>query len=253
MQCKICNGKTKFAKELTLMGKHRAIYNRCENCNFMFAENPHWLKEAYEDPINTTDTGYVLRNVYLSKITLILFTFLFGTKKTYLDYAGGYGMLARLMRDYGLNFLTYDPFTKNLFAKGFEYKNQEISAVTCFECFEHLENPITELEKILKISNNIFFSTRLLPKEIPDSSWEYYGIEHGQHISFYSTKTLRYIAEKYKLNYYTNNDNLHLLTKKKINKYLFKVILKLNKIQLDLFIRKTLSSKTSSDSEFLKK
>jgi hypothetical protein len=46
----------------------------------------------------------------------------------------------------------------------------------------------------------------------------------GQHISFYSVDTLRFIAKKYNLNFYTNGKSFHLFTKIKINKFLFKIL-----------------------------
>jgi hypothetical protein len=235
-----------------VMNAHNADYQLCDNCGFMFVDNPTWLEEAYASPINLSDTGYVMRNIYLSKKTLVLFSVLFGTKKNYLDYAGGYGMLTRIMRDYGLNYFNDDVYTENLFAQGFEFEDQKITALTCFECFEHLPNPIEEIEKMLTISKNVFFSTRLLPAETPNDEWEYYGFDHGQHISFYSKKTLEFIAKKNNLFFYTNNDNLHMFTNKKINKLLFNIILLSTKLQIDIFFKKMLKSKTTQDSNYLK-
>ena len=166
MKCKICQSEASHVKTLKVRGIYDAEYYRCYECGFMFVGNPTWLEEAYAQPINITDTGYVLRNVYLSRKTLILFTFLFDKGATFLDFAGGYGMLARLMRDYGLDFFCDDAYTPNLFMKGFEYKNQKIEALTCFEGFEHFVEPIDEIEKMLKISKNIFPSWSKLQRSI---------------------------------------------------------------------------------------
>ena len=253
MKCKICQSEATHVKTLKVRGAYDAHYYLCEKCGFMLVGDPTWLKEAYNEPINTTDTGYVLRNVYLSRKTLVLFSFLFNTKATFLDFAGGYGMLARLMRDYGLDFLNDDAYTPNLFMKGFEYKNQKIEAITCFEGFEHFAEPKKEIDKIFLISPNIFFSTVLFSgKEAPSDDWEYYGLNHGQHVSFYSLKTLEYIAIKYKVNVYSDGANLHLFTEKKIPNWLFKFLLALTTIQFDLVLRKLLKSKTLTDNVMLK-
>ncbi len=252
MKCKICGKEAKIVKESVIRGKYEARYEKCSDCSFMFIENPTWLEEAYEKPINVSDTGYISRNVYLSKKTLLLFTSLFGRKNTYLDYAGGYGVLTRLMRDYGLDFRHHDKYTPNLFAQGFDYEDREnIEAISCFECFEHLLSPLEEIGDMFKISSNILFSTRLLPKEVPDDNWEYYGIEHGQHISFYSPETLKFLAKKFNKNLCSDGKNIHLLTEKKIPNWLFTLILLLSRLQLDLIIKKILISKTSSDSKYL--
>ncbi len=248
MNCKICKNQTTLVKELIIRKKYSAQYFLCKKCCFMSIANPSWIDEAYEKPINNSDTGYITRNVFLSKKALILFSFIFGPRQTYLDYAGGYGVLTRLMRDYGLNFLTFDPHTPNLFAQGFDYKKENITAITCFECLEHFVSPLEEIEKILKISKNIFFSTTLLPKHIPKDDWDYYGAEHGQHVSFYSLETLKFLARKYDLNLCTNGVNLHFLTTRKISSVYFKFILLLSKFQFDIFIRKLLTSKTMTDS-----
>lgn len=239
-----------------ILRQYKINYFYCNRCGFMQTETPYWLDEAYANSINLTDTGYVTRNVFLSKKILLLFLMLFDKQAVFLDYAGGYGILTRLMRDYGLDFYWSDLYTKNIFAQGFAYdeiKSKDIAAITCLECFEHFVSPREELEKILCISRNIFFSTRLLPAgKIPDGSWEYYGFDHGQHVAFYSLKTFRYLAAKYKLNYYTNGADLHLFTAKKKAGFLFKLALFLSRLQLDILVRKLLPSKMTTDSEKLK-
>lgn len=221
----------------------------------MFVTNPTWLEEAYQQPINSTDVGYVTRNLFLSRKTLILFVLLYGTKGTFLDYAAGYGMLVRLMRDYGMNFLWDDRYTENLFAKGFEYTDTNttrLNALTCFECFEHFPNPIIEIEHILTMTDTLLFSTLLKPNNTrPSKDWTYYGFEHGQHVSFYSHKTLVYIANRFDMKVYTNNHNLHLLTKKKLPNRIITVIDLLTKLQCDVLVRKFLRSKIAEDQQTL--
>lgn len=255
MKCKICGHPTKKALTHAIRTAHIADYLLCPNCDFMFVSNPTWLTEAYARPINITDTGYVMRNIYLSRKTLILFSLLFKGQGTFIDYAGGYGILTRIMRDYGLNFLWDDLYTENLFAQGFEYKKEksvEIKALTCFECFEHFIEPVAEIKKMLSISDTILFSTLLKPLGIcPPENWQYYGFNHGQHTSFYSKKTFCYIAEKYGIYYYGAGENLHILSKRKLNKRILSVVNILTKLQADVFIKKILRTKTTSDQQSL--
>ncbi len=255
MKCKLCDSPAKSAFTHNVRGKYTATYATCPTCDFMFVENPTWLAEAYEKPINITDVGYVTRNVFMSRKILLLCFFIFGKDKTYVDYAAGYGMLGRLLRDYGLEFLWDDPYTANLFAQGFEYdknsnEHRNIAAITCLECFEHLSEPLGEIEKMLKISNSIIFSTRLKPVgAVPALDWAYYGFEHGQHVAFYSQQSLQYIANKYGLNFYTDGDNFHVLTKNKLPSWILKAVNFLTKLQFDVIMRKMLSSKTTEDHE----
>lgn len=118
--------------------------------------------------------------------------------------------------------------------------------MTTFESFEHFVNPIEEIENLLSISKTIIFSTDLLPNPTPKpKDWWYYGLDHGQHISFYSQKTFEYIANKYDLNYY-NLGSLQVLTKKKIPSYA-KTVLKFTKFGLHQLLLRKLKSKTWED------
>ena len=246
MRCKICSYDNKSIFNATVLKKHDIEYFYCQNCGFLQTEEPYWLDEAYSDSINVSDTGYMQRNINFSKTLTVLLTNLFDRDVKYLDYAGGYGVFVRLMRDIGFDFYWDDKYTTNLFVRGFEYTNQKVSAITTFESFEHYVNPIEEIEKLLSISKTIIFSTELLQKNIPKpENWWYYGLDHGQHISFYSEKTLYYIARKYELNYY-NLGTLQVLTDKVIPSYI-KLLMKFNRFGVSKLIKRKLKSKTWSD------
>ena len=221
----------------------------------MFTEEPYWLEEAYGKAINISDTGIMERNLSYSKLVSVLLYFSYDKNAAFLDYAGGHGIFTRLMRDVGFDFYWTDLYCENMLAKGFEYAsgvNKDIRLITAFEVFEHFVNPIEEIEKMLSISQNIAFSTELLPLPIPKSTeWWFYAPEHGQHVSFYSLKTLKVIAKKFRLNYY-NYGHFHLLTRQKINAGLFKLLMLMSTRGLFLFIKKGMKSKTWNDHILLK-
>jgi hypothetical protein len=253
MYCKICGKKAEKIFDAKILGKYKINYFYCNNCGFLQTEEPYWLDEAYKDPITLTDTGYMQRNLYLSRKVTALLTLFFDYKKKFLDYAGGYGVFVRLMRDIGFDFYWYDKYTQNLFARGFEYKEEmknEIEAITCFETFEHFDQPIKELENMFLISKNIIFTTELLPEPIPKpDNWWYYTLEDGQHISFYSEKTFQYIAKNYKLNYIYFR-NIHLLTEKHLTKQHLILAFGLSKFSFfRRFLRLKIKSRTWSDFE----
>lgn len=247
MNCKICNQINMPVFNTKILNKYDIKYFHCASCGFLQTEEPFWLQEAYSESINISDTGYIQRNLSLSKQLTILLSLFFDNNGEYLDYAGGYGVFVRIMRDIGFDFYWDDKFTINLFARGFEYsKDSIIEAITTFESFEHFVNPIEEIEKMLSISKNIIFSTELLPTPIrKPEEWWYYGLEHGQHISFYSEKTFRFIAKKYNLNY-VNLGSLHILTEKDISSFKLK-ILKFTKFGLHKLLQKKLKSKIWDD------
>lgn len=250
--CRVCGGISGSLFESTVLNKYAVTYYRCTSCEFIQTENPYWLEEAYNDSINLIDTGLSRRNIIASKSVSTLLFFLFDVKARYLDYAGGYGMFTRLMRDIGFDFYTYDPFTPNLLAKGFDYnQNDRIEVLTTFESFEHFAEPLVQIEKMLGITKNVLFSTQLIPTPVPTlHQWWYYAPEHGQHIAFYSKKTLKFIAHKYRLNVYSLK-GFHLFTERKIPLIYFKLLIGLGYLGLYKIAHLFLKSKTELDRQAL--
>jgi hypothetical protein len=229
MKCKICGGEAQKIFTKKILHKYDVGYYRCGNCMFMQTEDPFWLSEAYNSAINFSDVGLVTRNnVFVENMTALFTLCKFDRNKRYLDYGGGYGLFVRLMRDNGYNFYWSDEYCENIYAKKFTTDDlspteQNFEVVTAFEVFEHLADPIKELEKLLTYSDSVLFSTELVKDNIPDiSNWWYIAAEHGQHLAFYHRRTLEFIARKFDLNLYTNK-NLHFLTKKKLSSSKYKL------------------------------
>jgi 2-polyprenyl-3-methyl-5-hydroxy-6-metoxy-1,4-benzoquinol methylase len=228
MECKICSHNTELFSEGIILEKHKIKYYKCSNCGFIQTEEPYWLNESYSEAINRSDVGYVTRNLLYSKFTKLIISVFFNSKLKFVDFGSGYGLFVRLMRDYGLDYYWQDKYCENIFAKDFaagELKEKSYELLTAFEVFEHIVNPLKEIKEMLKFSNSIFFSTYLIPNNYPKpGDWWYYALDTGQHISFYSPRTMQYLAKENDLNFYSNGRNFHLLTKKKVSAILFKLI-----------------------------
>lgn len=214
--CRICKSKTNELFKAKIMNKYDIQYYECPSCDFIQVESPYWLEESYASPINLSDTGIIYRNLNYQKIVAVLLYFLFGSKNKFVDYAGGYGIFTRIMRDIGFDYYWDDPYTKNLVARGFEHtaENGKVEAITSFETFEHLVEPVPETEKMMKFSDTIIFSTQIAPTPAPKSEdWWYYGLEHGQHTALYRKKSLETLGTGLGLKLYTNGTDLHVFTK----------------------------------------
>ncbi len=216
MPCRLCGGSAQHAYNAKLLS-HDVAYYQCSECNYFETQTPHWLDEAYGDAINDSDTGILVRNLDNARRVL---TTLFALKQLngrVLDYAGGYGILVRLLRDLGVDAYWSDKHCANLLAKGFEHREGRYSLVTAFEVFEHLENPVEELDNLLQMADHVLISTELYTGEqSPDKNWWYRAPEHGQHIGFFHTRSLAWLAHNSNCHHVSLGSSLHLLSRKPI-------------------------------------
>lgn len=218
--CPVCASTLKEAFVAKVLQKYDGVFSHCSSCGFLCAADPFWLEESYSSAIASTDTGLVARNVALSKRIASVLYFLMGERGTgrYVDVAGGYGMLTRLMRDYGFDFYWADKYCQNELARGFEYIPDMggCRAVTAIEVMEHAENPIGFIQEALTFAqaDTLIFTTELFEGNLPHpDQWRYYSFETGQHIAFFQRRTLKVLAERLGLEI-SSNGWLHILSRK---------------------------------------
>lgn len=227
-KCLICKSDAQAYFSTNVLSKYDVQYYKCSHCQFIFTEHPYWLSEAYDSAITRLDIGLVQRNQLMAPVVKAVINKWFNPNAKFVDYGGGYGMLVRMMRDEGIDFYRQDIYCENLYAQSFDVMDIppfQAELLTAFEVFEHLVNPIEELEKMLKFSDSILFSTTVQPNNnVTPESWWYFTPETGQHVSLYSHKTLRVLADRFGLNYYWSEKNVHLLTRKSISQPIFKLI-----------------------------
>ncbi|WP_423148711.1 class I SAM-dependent methyltransferase [Rubrolithibacter danxiaensis] len=220
MKSKITGRETQYLFTAKILNKYEVKYYQCKETGFIQTEEPFWLPEAYSKPITETDLGLIYRNIILSKkVAKLIFTCLNHTG-TFLDFGGGYGLFTRLMRDKGYNFYTTDKYCENIFAEEFDLNknhNLKFEAVTAFEVLEHLDDPLRDLRDLFKYSSNLIFSTEIQPENLKTAEdWWYFAPEIGQHISFYSIKSLRHLGRRLNKEFYTDGSSLHMFTEKKL-------------------------------------
>ncbi len=221
MNCKVCNTTSQQLFSTTVLNKYEVVYFKCPSCDFIQTEKPYWLQEAYREAIADADVGYVTRNLLYADLVSVILNWSFDKRAAYLDYGGGYGLFVRLMRDKGFNFYRQDIYCKNIFAQHFDVQEttapKQFELLTAFEVFEHLEFPMEEIARMMQYADAILFSTELQPTmQVHDpKDWWYFMPDSGQHIAFYSKKTLQQMATQLNCFLYSNGADLHLLSRKK--------------------------------------
>lgn len=161
-------------------------------------------------PIASMDVGLLSRCLHLADVTESVVRAMGPTVRG-LDWAGGYGVLTRLLRDRGLDFNHYDPFTANLFAAGLEADlDRDWDLVTLFEVLEHLTDPAAELAALADVSPVLLFTTELLPRPAPPlGDWWYYAPESGQHVTFYTSRSLAALATRLGMQLLSDGRSVH--------------------------------------------
>ncbi|WP_446011678.1 class I SAM-dependent methyltransferase [Candidatus Electrothrix sp.] len=225
-----------------VLNKYTISYYKCNNCKFINTEEPFWLEEAYGDAIASLDIGLVSRNRKLEPIVTDIIYRYFNKNGIFLDYAGGYGLFVRIMRDNGFDFFRHDVFCQNLFAQFFDIENfmqdSKFELITAFEFLEHCKDPLSEMTRLLSMSDSVLFSTSLHKKNITSvNDWWYFVPETGQHISFFSIETLENMARSLAVQFYTNGHDLHLFTRQKYYNFCFQKKYRI----LDVIIEKIVS------------
>lgn len=245
-RCRLCLGAAHPLHQGIIFEKSIQYYE-CSHCGYVQTEAPYWLERAYSDAINACDTGIIVRNIANARIVLATLLLIGNLRGTVVDYAGGYGILVRLLRDYGVNAYWADRFCTNQLARGFEHNGEKADLVTAFEAFEHFENPFEEIDNMLRIAPNILFSTEIIPTPTPaQNDWWYYGSDHGQHIGFFRLKALKHIADRLGKYLLTDGKSYHLLLDRPQSDSEWRLLLRFNRL-MPFIARARLKSRTWDD------
>lgn len=235
-----------------ILDKYDVSYFHCSQCGFLNTETPYWLDEAYSDAIAVTDTGVMERNVSLSARLAVLLNFCLEPEGRYLDAAGGYGLLTRLMRDNGFDYYWADKYCTNLVARGFEYKESGLPlvAVSGFEVIEHVPDPRAFISDLLLAykSRTFIFSTELYSgNQPPAPDWWFYSRITGQHISFFQRRTLERLAGKLGLTLYAGGGIFVMTDRPLRNTWILGMLGSRLAYPLSRMVRRQLGSRTMTD------
>jgi hypothetical protein len=199
--------------------KHSVSYHLCVDCEYWCTDEPFWLEEAYHEAIAATDTGLVQRNITVARDVRAILSRLFPTGP-YVDWAGGHGMLVRLLRDAGFEFYWQDRYAENLMARGFEWegnrRGRAATVATAVEVLEHAPDPLEFFRECMAGSGaEAVIFTQILHAGGGDPNWWYLSPVTGQHVSFFSAKTLARIADRLGM-HMRSRGGLHVLSRRLI-------------------------------------
>jgi hypothetical protein len=186
------------------------------------------MAEAYSSPIANTDTGIVSRSLSVHRIVSSFLSISHISGKV-LDWGSGSGLLTRLLRDDGHECYGLEPYTAPVLAGGFTWKNHldayaqgPYRAIIAIEVVEHLANPREFFRTALSNTDALIFSTELVDRGRHGKDWWYYSRETGQHIAFYTEKSLAYLADLNGCKYASSrNKSFHIITRNPVDFRLF--------------------------------
>jgi SAM-dependent methyltransferase len=191
--CLLCGGETQLLRHPKI-----ADYYWCQSCDYIFKDQEHLIsKEAelkiYEGHNNSIeDPRYVdyFKNFIDSAIVD------YASKgREGLDFGSGPSpVLAQILEgDYGYTMDIYDKF----YSPNPVYQGKQYDLITSTEVVEHLRNPIEYFKlfkSLLKPGGVLAIMTQFHPQASGDFiNWHY--MRDRSHISFFTIKTMAYIAQ----------------------------------------------------------
>lgn len=235
MQCPICSNSTIYLDTLdlsktclglnVLLGNNPIEYYFCRSCGFTFAPNMHkWTTKQFSASIYNSEYVKIDPDYLYIRPTNnaedLLKTFKEFQYIKHLDYGGGSGLLSNILREHSWDSSTYDPFSSQSSLKELVSSiGLKFNLITAFEVFEHSNNPkklLHEISSLLSSKGILIFSTMLSDKYIKEKeplNWWYASPRNG-HISLYSQRSLRELAQQNNLNFLSFSENIHAMWKK---------------------------------------
>lgn len=196
--CRLCGSESTFQFAVPSEVAGNLEYSRCTGCGSLQTQVPTWLDRAYEaGALGEIDTGALYRSQQVAARVWCL-THVLGLRRNdaILDFGGATGVLARLLRDLGLDAYVEDPHADDLFNRPFVLRDRLPTLVTAVEVLEHFDRPSTQLSHIFERSADyVVVSTRRY--NCQDSSWYYLAPEGGQHVFFYSEQALHMLGSRF--------------------------------------------------------
>lgn len=195
-------------------------YQKCDSCGLVFTRafdefSSHaWVKYIYNrEYFSDLDPDYQIHRPTLNAEVVRAIGTAMGKRSLLgVDYGGGNGSFATLMRESGFTFFTHDPFASSDLVPTNDGK---YTLVTSFEVLEHTVDPLETMEDILRLVGPQFVlvcSTQTLDGLASPAqrlNWHYFAPRNG-HVTIYSRASLSKMAKIFSLDYLSVSRGLHL-------------------------------------------
>ena len=198
------------------------LYFKCDSCGFVFTHffddftEEQWRRFVYNEEYAEVDPAFLGLRPELN--ARLIEAYLCGSRRgrvVGLDFGGGNGATASLLRNKGWTYDAFDPFGLN------DVKAERIgkyNLCSAFEVFEHLPDPVSSLKSLLDMATpgrlEIIITTLVHDRVIDDHSrlaWWYAAPRNG-HVSLFSHAALLALAGRFGLQL-TSSKGTHLLTR----------------------------------------
>lgn len=231
LNCPVCGGTSPLldvvdfnksceeakGKFLTLSGIP-VYYALCGKCGFCFAPEllawdlEEFKERIYNDEYVLVDPDCIDTRARQNAENLVGTFGECAHAIKHLDYGGGNGHLAKLLKESGWRSLSYDPFVD---LKVDINELGRFDLITAFEVFEHVSDVkglMSNLTALLAPKGIILFSTLLSDGNIQKNrrvDWWYASPRNG-HISLFSRESLSILAKKHGLNFGSFSSVFHI-------------------------------------------
>jgi SAM-dependent methyltransferase len=193
-------------------------YLLCGNCSFCFAPEfsgwtlPEFEEKIYNSEYHLVDPDYIDVRPRANATSIMALFKESSHPITHLDYGGGSGVLASILKESNFDSVSYDPFVDR--QVDIEQLGK-FDLITAFEVFEHVpdvQQLMANLQTLLSPDGIVLFSTLLSDGNIQPNqriNWWYASPRNG-HISLFSKKSLTVLAHHHGFNFGSFSVGFHV-------------------------------------------
>ena len=202
--CKICSSSTTILEDK----KTSKIYYKCPTCSYIALDKEFYIDETHEKSHydkhhnNLESLGYVkmfedLVEEFVKPLHVEI--------NTALDFGCGEGEVLPIVLE--RNKISCDRYDLFYFPQKI-YETKKYDLIVSTEVFEHLENPLEMLKKLLLHLNNggyLLLMTAFHPDD-DEKFLKWWYIRDITHIGFFNLDTFEYLAKELNLRIVKHND-----------------------------------------------